>query len=99
MIIFVSKIRNNWREALTEKLVLQCLIACLFISGLIVITQPSFYMFIEARHGVVLHDFLLNKISPANVSIPVFIIIWGMVCLGIVRCLITPHIFLNYMAG
>jgi hypothetical protein len=99
MIGFIRKVKKNWREATTERVFLQCLIVGLLISSLIVVTQPSFYRFIEARHGLVLHDILLNRITPANVSIPIFIIIWGMILLGIFRCLTTPHIFLNYMMG
>lgn len=63
------------------------------------VTQPAFYRFIEARDGDVLDDFILDRISPINVSLPIFIIIWGLIGLGVARSLITPHIFLNYMVG
>lgn len=96
---FFKKVKANWRAATTEKVFLFTLIIGLFISGFIVFTQPAFYRHIEAKHGLVLHDFLLNTIPPYNVSVPIFIIIWGMIFLGIIRSLITPHIFLNYMMG
>ncbi|CAN5550224.1 phosphatase PAP2-related protein [soil metagenome] len=96
---FLRKVKDNWRAATADKVFLQCLIIGLLVSSIIVVAQPAFYRHIEARNGVVLHDFLLNKITPYNVSVPIFIIIWGMIFLGIVRSLITPRIFLHYMMG
>ena len=96
---FIKKVGESWSKAVAEKAFLACLLIGLLISAIIIITQPAFYRFIEARHGIVLNDFVLNNISPFNVSVPVFIIIWGMVCIGMIRCLTTPRIFLNYMAG
>jgi hypothetical protein len=99
MIDYLNKIKNNWSAATSEKVFLFCFIIGWMICGAIIVTQPAFYRFIEARNGTVLNDFLLNRLPAINVSVPIFIIIWGMVALGFVRSLITPHIFLNYMMG
>ena len=99
MINFFRTVSKNWSSATADKTFRTTLITGLVITGLIVAMLPPFYRHLEARPGIVLHDILLNKIPSYNVSVPVFIIIWGMICLGITRCLTTPHIFLNYMMG
>jgi len=95
----LKKIKTNWSTAVSDKVFLYCLLIGLTISGAIVVTQPIFYRFLEARNGLVLNDILLGSIEPANVSVPIFILIWGMVFLGVARSLFTPRIFLNYMTG
>lgn len=99
MTYFFKKINGNWREAYANRVFRLTLLTGLAISAVIIYTQPAFYRFLVARQGVVLNDILLSKILPYNVSVPVFIIIWGMILLGIRRCLTAPHIFLNYMLG
>ena len=94
-----KKIKTNWRTATSDKVFLYCLIVGLMISAAIVFTLPFFYQYLEARNGIVLKDILLGSIEPANVSLPIFILIWGMVLLGVVRSLYTPRIFLNYMTA
>ena len=90
---------NNWRSAVAGKVFRLCLIYGLMVSAVIVVFQPTYYRFIEARTGAVLNDFILENLVPFNVSLPIFILIWGMIAIGIIRCLFTPHIFLNYMMG
>lgn len=99
MINYFKTIKDNWAAATSEKVFRFCFIIGWMVCGVIIVSQPAFYRFIEARSGAVLNDFILGKIPAFNVSLPIFIIIWGMVALGIVRSLFTPHIFLNYMMG
>src|SRR5678815_754710 len=88
---------NNWRSAVAGKVFRLCLIYGLLVCAVILAGQPTFYRFIEMRTGAVLNDFILEKLVPYNVSLPIFIMIWGMATIGIIRSLFTPHIFLNYM--
>jgi hypothetical protein len=60
---------------------------------------PFFFNHIEQRNGYVLNDFLVNAINPANVSIPVFTIIWLMALLTLIRCIQQPAIFLLFLWG
>jgi len=55
---------------------------------------PVFFQHIEKREGIVLNDWLLNQISVHNVSLPVFIFIWGAALLAIVRCVKSPQTLL-----
>lgn len=53
-----------------------------------------FFAHIEKREGIVLNDWLLNLIPVYNVSLPVFIFIWGAALLAIVRCVKKPQMLL-----
>jgi hypothetical protein len=55
---------------------------------------PVFFQHIEKRQGIVLNDWLLNQISVRNVSLPVFIFIWGAALLAIIRCIKNPQTLL-----
>lgn len=55
---------------------------------------PVFFQHIEKREGIVLNDWLLNRISVHNVSLPVFIFIWGTTLLAIIRCVKKPQILM-----
>ena len=48
-------------------------------------TFHIFFEYIEKREGVVLYDWLLNQLPAYNVSLPVFIFIWGATFLAIIR--------------
>ena len=53
-----------------------------------------FFEHIEKREGIVLNDWLLDLIPVHNVSVPVFIFIWGAALLAIIRCVKNPQILL-----
>jgi len=55
---------------------------------------PVFFQHIEKREGIILNDWLLNQISVRNVSLPVFIFIWGAALLAIIRCVKSPQTLL-----
>ena len=62
----------------------------------VVFTLPSFFNYIQKRHGVFLNDWFLALIPPHNVSIAIFSIIWGMGLLIIYRAVHNPQIYINY---
>ena len=53
-----------------------------------------FFEHVEKRQGIVLNDWLLDQIPVHNVSLPVFIVIWGAALLAIIRCIKKPQILL-----
>ncbi len=68
----------------------------LFISGTILLasilaTLPYFFQTIEKRNGILLNDWILAVIPAYDVSIPIFILIWGTVSLLIVRSIQDPR--------
>jgi hypothetical protein len=66
------------------------------INLVIVFTLPIFFKHIEKRNGPVLNDWLLAQISPHNVSVAIFAVIWGMVLLTMYRALYNPYIYILY---
>ena len=53
-----------------------------------------FFEHIEKREGIVLNDWILDILPVHNVSLPVFICIWGAALLAIIRCVKSPQTLL-----
>jgi hypothetical protein len=71
------------------------------ILGLIVVVTicsffPVFFQTIEERHGIVLNDPILRWLPAHNISIPLFIIIWALTILSIIRAVQSPRMFLTF---
>lgn len=66
---------------------------------IIVALLPFFFQYIQRRDGYELNDALLNALPPIDVSVPVFIVIWSMVLLFIIRSVNSPQLFLVYLYG
>lgn len=58
---------------------------------------PFFFQHIEKRNGIVLNDFLLRHLGPADISFFLFAILWSLAVLLIVRCVKSPTIFLLFI--
>ena len=72
-----------------------------FIIGTVIMLSlvaymPIFFKNIEKRKGVLLNDFVLSAITPHNVSVLIFAVIWGMVALTIVRAVKNSSIYITY---
>lgn len=64
---------------------------------IIIMILPVFFNTIQKRNGVVLHDIVLAQIPPHNVSVAIFVIIWGMGLLILYRAVLKPDIYLHYI--
>src|SRR5450432_22168 len=85
---------QNWSYAWSQPLFrIKFILVWLLIFPLLTIFH-LFFSHIEKREGVVLNDWLLNQIPVHNVSLPVFIFIWGAALLAIIRCVKNPQILL-----
>ena len=71
------------------------LVLVIFVLGCL----PFFFQHIELRQGVVLNDKFLTGLTPRDVSIPIFTIIWSMVLLFIIRSIQDPLLFITYIYG
>ena len=60
---------------------------------------PIFFQFIEHRKGWYLVDPIVNSITPADLSIPIFAIIWSMTLLTIIRAIQQPAFLLLFLWG
>jgi PAP2 superfamily C-terminal len=94
-----SEIKNSWTATwqmsdFRQKLKISVLSVVLILSFL-----PFFFDWIEARHGTQLHDWVLDKIPPRDMSLGVFGLLWGWGLWAIWRSLRNPYIILHYFAG
>lgn len=96
----LSFIKESKVEALTWKMAVKAdrfkikLIIVLLIFAAILVVFPFFFQHIEQREGRVLQDFIVDQIKPVDVSIPIFISIWGITALMILRCVRNPMLLL-----
>lgn len=60
---------------------------------------PAFYQHIEKRQGFVYHDFILNLLPAVDLSIPIFVITWGMAFFTLFRVVQNPTLLLSLMYG
>jgi membrane-associated phospholipid phosphatase len=86
---------TNWGRTLENTRFRNKLIAGIVLLVCILMLLPSFFGFIEKRNGAVLDDVLLRYIGPADVSVPIFIIIWSTTLLFIVRSFYEPSVFIK----
>ncbi len=74
----------------------------LFIIGIILLAGiltalPYFFQSIEKRNGILLNDWLLATIPAYDVSIPIFILIWGTASLLIIRSIQNPKMCITFL--
>jgi hypothetical protein len=90
-------IKNNWKNIGTSMSTRLKLIVGSALVFIIIMILPVFFNTIQKRNGVVLHDVVLAHIPPHNVSVAIFVIIWGMALLILYRAVFKPDIYLQYI--
>jgi PAP2 superfamily C-terminal len=86
---------SNWGIAFQNTRFRNKLIVGLVLLSGVLFSLPSFFSFIEQRNGFVLNDWMLRNIGPVDVSVPVFIVIWGTTLFFLFRCISKPSLFIN----
>jgi len=89
----------SWSEAWQLQSFRNKTFVALALVAIILLLLPSFFAFIEKREGMVLQDFVLERLPASDVSIPTFIIIWSVVLLVFYRIYQNPSIFLVVAYG
>ena len=92
-------ISDSWREAWQLKG-----FKTRFIAGILMLLAtfaylPFFFKKIEARDGAYIADPLLELIQPRDLSLIIFICIWGVTLLLFLRCLKRPMMFIGTIYG
>ena len=90
-------IKESWKQAISESSNRMKLIIGSILIFIILVMMPHFFNKIEKRDGIVLHDWVLAQIPSHNVSIAIFVIIWGMGLLILYRALYKPQIYIVYV--
>ena len=87
----------GWGDAWQERVFRTKLIASLFIFFALLLLLPSFFAYIEKREGVVMDDLLLQAIPARDFSVLIFILIWSVFLLVIIRSVQDPAVFLSIL--
>lgn len=95
----LTRIKQNWREAIADSFYKKRLQSGLIIWVLILMAFPFFFNYIENRNGIVLDDFIIKAIPAYDVSVPTFIIIWSMFLLFLYRAIYDPKLLLLFLWG
>jgi hypothetical protein len=93
----VHTLKKNWQLSWENAGFKLKLIAGMTILVSIFLVLPSFFQYIENRNGTVLNDWVLAAIPARDVSIPIMILIWGMIFLFAVRVIAKPQLFLKFL--
>lgn len=89
----------SWAETLKhDQLRVKLYVGLALLVG-ILISFPFFFQYIEQRSGQTLADPVLDILSPKDVSIPIFAMIWSTTILLIIRSIQKPHLFMVCMYG
>jgi len=90
-------VRQEWNEAWSNVGFRRKVITGMTIVVAIAAFFPFFFQRIELRHGILLNDPVLRVLPAHNISIPLFIIIWGLSTLAAIRAVQTPRVFLVFI--
>jgi PAP2 superfamily C-terminal len=85
---------GSWSEAWTSYGFRRKAIAAGILFIAMMVSLPHFFSIIEARQGIVLNDWVLQRIPARDFSITIFIFLWSTSLLVIIRCIQQPAIFL-----
>ena len=89
----------SWKEAVRTKGFILKLVIVAIIFAAILFVFPFFFQHIEKRNGMQLQDIIVYNIHPVDLSVPIFICIWGITFIIAIRCFKNPTMFLTGMYG
>lgn len=85
-----------WKSAIQELLFIKRIATGIIAIILVLAIFPHFFQHIEKRNGVVIQDVLLQYLPPVNVSVPIFILLWSMFALFVIRVMQRPALLLTF---
>jgi hypothetical protein len=91
--------RLTWKNILESKPLLRNL--GISSTGLIVwaLTAPVFFRYIQQRDGFAIEDPILQIISPRDVSLTVFILLYGLIISAVIHLFRRPYAFVMALQG
>ncbi len=91
-----TSLKNIWKETWNLTYKRQQLVIGTVIMLVVVYILPFFFAYIEKRNGMLLNDRLLAIIPAHDVSVLIFMLIWGMVLFTLSRAIYKPEIYILY---
>ena len=89
----------QWKAAIKDQSTRIKFVTAFVLLVIILTFFPVFFQYIESRNGYILSDPLLQFIPAKDFSVPIFIIIWSMSVLMIIRGIQLPRMFLLFMSA
>ncbi len=89
----------KWNDTLKDEAFKVKLYIGIALLVTVLISFPFFFQHIELREGEVMDDVVLGLLTPRDVSVPIFTIIWSMTALLFIRSVQSPLLFLTFMYG
>lgn len=89
----------TWKQAMQSWAFRSWLIAGHILLIALLLVLPHFFDHIELRDGTLLYDPLLNLLPAKDLSLPLFICIWGTSALLFYRCFSSPAIMITALYG
>ena len=96
-ITILAELREEWQDAWQFAWYRKRVIGGLALVITILSLFPLFFQAIEKRSGYPLADPLLAWLPPHNVSLAIFVVIWAISLLGILRAAQDPFMFLTFL--
>jgi membrane-associated phospholipid phosphatase len=90
-------IRQEWQTAWHLPKFRQRLVFGIALVVSLLSVFPYFFHWVEQRQGTLLNDPILPYLPPHNISVPLFILIWSLSILGIVRAVQSPRFLLTFI--
>jgi hypothetical protein len=91
--------RLTWKKILESKPLLASLGISLAVLIVWALTAPVFFRYVQQRDGIAIDDTILRIITPRNVSLPVFILLYGLIISTVIHLLRRPFAFVMALQG
>jgi len=96
-ITILAELREEWQDAWQSAWYRKRVLGGLVLVVTILSLFPFFFQAIEKRSGFLLPDPLLAWLHPHNVSLAIFVVIWAISLLGVLRAAQDPYMFLTFL--
>ncbi len=90
-------LERSWSNAWTSVIYKKKVLIASLLFGVVLLYYPYFFILIQRRPGLALHDPLLNFLPSLDVSPYIFLLIYLTVGLGIFRSAQSPFLFLLFL--
>ncbi|RYZ20359.1 MAG: hypothetical protein EOO16_16925 [Chitinophagaceae bacterium] len=90
---------RRWQAAWQDRPFRRRLLLALGGTLAVLAVLPFFFQAIEARGGRRITDPVLELLGPADVSIPIFACIWGIVIIGVRRAVKSPDFLYRFLTS
>jgi len=86
----------QWQHALKASQYKTALFVGLLILGALIMCLPAFFHVIQQRPGhLITNDFLVNNLPAMDLSVPIFVVLWSVISLALLRAFQHPQQFLT----